>query len=63
MVAYLRGYWFADNLSGVMAEGDITRGGFLDMLGNLLDREVQVVLMYGDRDYIGNCEIPGKSLG
>ncbi|TVY94449.1 Carboxypeptidase S1-like protein A [Lachnellula willkommii] len=40
--------------NSVMAEGDITRGGFLDMLGNLLDRGIQVALMYGDRDYIGN---------
>jgi hypothetical protein len=63
MVAYFPGHWFADGLSGVMAEGDITRGGFIDMLGNLLDRGVQVVLMYGDRDYIGNCKIPGRSLG
>lgn len=39
-----------------MAEGDIARGGFLDMLANLLDRGKQVVLIYGDRDYIGNCE-------
>jgi hypothetical protein len=38
-----------------MAEGDIVRGGFLEILGNLLDRGVQVVLEYGDRDYIGNC--------
>jgi carboxypeptidase D len=41
-----------------MAEGDITRGGFLETLGNLLDRGVQVVLEYGDRDYIGNCKYP-----
>jgi hypothetical protein len=38
----------------VMAEGDITRGGFLEILGDLLDHGVQVALMYGDRDYIGN---------
>lgn len=39
-----------------MAEGDISRGGFLDILGNLLDRGVQVVLANGDRDYVGNCK-------
>jgi hypothetical protein len=39
-----------------MAEGDITRGGFPEILGSLLDRGVQVVLEYGDRDYIGNCK-------
>ncbi|TVY38347.1 Carboxypeptidase S1-like protein [Lachnellula subtilissima] len=41
--------------NSVMAEGDITRGGFLEMLGNLLDQGVQVALIYGDRDYIGNA--------
>lgn len=39
-----------------MATGDIVRGGFLETLGSLLDRGVQVTLMYGDRDYICNCE-------
>lgn len=47
-----------DFLGGVMGTGDIARGGFLEDLGDLLDRGVQVVLMYGDRDYIGNCKGP-----
>ncbi|KAH8684614.1 Alpha/Beta hydrolase protein [Tricladium varicosporioides] len=38
----------------VMATGDIVRGGFLETLGSLVDRGIQVVLFYGDRDYVGN---------
>jgi Serine carboxypeptidase len=38
----------------VMATGDIARGGFLEALGKLLDRGVQVTMMYGDRDYTCN---------
>ena len=38
-----------------MGTGDIVRGGFLEALGDLLDRGVQVVMMYRDRGYIGNC--------
>ncbi|KAF8864587.1 hypothetical protein BDZ45DRAFT_684976 [Acephala macrosclerotiorum] len=37
-----------------MATGDIVRGGFLETLGSLLDRGVQVTLVYGDRDYVCN---------
>jgi hypothetical protein len=40
-----------------MASGDIVRGGFLETLGSLLDRGVQITLMYGDRDYICNCKL------
>ena len=45
-----------------MATGDITRSGFVEDLGHLLECGVQVVLMYGDRDYIGNCMIPNHVL-
>lgn len=38
-----------------MATWDIVRGGFLEGLQDLLDPDVHVMLMYGDRDYIGNC--------
>lgn len=37
-----------------MGKGDISRGGFLEALGNLLDRGVQVVLMYETGNYVGN---------
>ncbi|KAE9380409.1 putative carboxypeptidase S1 [Stipitochalara longipes BDJ] len=40
--------------NNVMSTGDIVRGGFLESLGKLLDRGVQVTMMYGDRDYICN---------
>ncbi|KUJ23315.1 alpha/beta-hydrolase [Mollisia scopiformis] len=40
--------------NAVMASGDIVRGRFPETLGDLLDRGVQVTLMYGDRDYICN---------
>jgi carboxypeptidase D len=40
--------------NSVMATGDIVRGGFLESLGKLLDRGVQVTMIYGDRDYICN---------
>jgi hypothetical protein len=36
----------------VLATSDSTRGDF-----NLLDRGVQVALMYGDRDYSGSCRL------
>jgi hypothetical protein len=35
---------------------DTFRGGFLDGLNGLSDRGVKVALMWGDRDYIINCE-------
>jgi carboxypeptidase C (cathepsin A) len=40
--------------NNVMATGDIVRGGFLEPLGKLLDRGVQIAMMYGDRDYLCN---------
>lgn len=37
--------------SGFTATGDFVRGGNLEALGKLLDRNVKVALVYGDRDY------------
>jgi carboxypeptidase C (cathepsin A) len=37
-----------------MITSDIVRGGLVESLGKLLDRGVQVTMMYGDRDYICN---------
>ena len=35
---------------------DHFRGGFLDAIGYLLDSGVKVHMMYGDRDWVCNCE-------
>lgn len=48
----------ADFIQDVLATGDITRGDFLEAIANLLDRRVQVALMYGNRDYSGSCKLP-----
>ena len=34
--------------------GDPARGGFVESLGALLDQEIGVTLIYGDRDYMCN---------
>ena len=37
--------------NGFIATGDFVRGGNLEALGRLLDRNIKVALVYGDRDY------------
>lgn len=36
--------------------GDMSRGGFLEAIGYLLESGVKVALMYGDRDYACNWQ-------
>ncbi|KAF4629190.1 hypothetical protein G7Y89_g8959 [Cudoniella acicularis] len=58
---FLFGAFFKRGYAKVMVEGDIIRGGFLEILSSLLDCGVQAAFMYGDRDNIGNWMSGEKS--
>jgi hypothetical protein len=38
-------------------DGLIARGGTMDQFSRLIDSDVRIAMMYGDRDYICNCKL------
>ena len=44
------------NPTAYFADGDLLRGEFIVQIGRLLDANVPVTLIYGDRDFRCNCK-------